>query len=33
MSKWQNGIKEYVEELKEFLDENKLEATEENLLN
>lgn len=33
MSKWQNGVKEYENELREFLADNKLEATEKNLLN
>lgn len=33
MSKWQAGVKDYTEELMEFLDENKLEATKENMLN
>lgn len=33
MSKWSDGVNEYAEELREFLEENKLEATRENLLN
>lgn len=33
MSKWSTGVNEYAEELQEFLAENKLEATKENLLN
>lgn len=33
MSKWTTGVNEYAEELREFLDENKLEATLENMLN
>lgn len=33
MSKWQQGVKEYAEELQEFLEEEKLEATKENMLN
>ena len=33
MSKWQKGVNEYVEELKEFLANEQLEATEQNLLN
>lgn len=33
MSKWNNGVNEYVDELNEFLDDNGLEATEQNLLN
>jgi len=33
MSKWQQGVNEYVEELKEFLVNEQLEATEQNLLN
>lgn len=33
MSKWQNGVQEYVQELKEFLAENNLEPTLENMLN
>jgi hypothetical protein len=33
MSKWTNGVKDYTEELMEFLDENKLTATKENMLN
>ena len=32
-SKWQQGVKEYTEELMEFLDENKLAPTKENMLN
>lgn len=32
-SKWQNGVNEYANELKEFLKENNLTATKENLLN
>lgn len=32
-SKWQNGVNEYANELKEFLIENNLTATNENLLN
>lgn len=32
-SKWAQGVKEYAEELQEFLDENNLEATKENMLN
>jgi hypothetical protein len=32
-SKWQAGVQTYVEELIEFLDENKLNATKENMLN
>ena len=33
MSKWSQGINEYALELKEFLDENNLEPTLENMLN
>jgi hypothetical protein len=33
MSKWSTGVQEYAEELQEFLKENNLEATKENLLN
>jgi hypothetical protein len=33
MSKWNNGVNEYVKELKEFLADEKLEATEQNMLN
>ena len=33
MSKWQQGVNEYAEELREFLEENNLSATKENLLN
>ena len=33
MSKWQQGVNEYAKELKEFLKENNLEATKENMLN
>lgn len=33
MSKWQNGINEYAKEFKQFLADEKLEATKENLLN
>lgn len=33
MSKWAQGVKDYTEELLEFLDENKLEPTKENMLN
>lgn len=33
MSKWQHGVNEYIEELKEFLASEHLEATEHNLLN
>lgn len=33
MSKWSNGVAKYAEELKEFLAENNLEVTEENMLN
>jgi hypothetical protein len=33
MSKWKTGVQKYADELKEFLKENNLEATEENLLN
>ena len=33
MSKWKTGVREYAAELREFLEENKLAATEENLLN
>lgn len=32
-SKWTTGVNEYAEELKEFLAENNLEATKENMLN
>ncbi len=32
-SKWTTGVNEYAEELKEFLAENNLEATEKNMLN
>lgn len=32
-SKWDKGVNEYANELKEFLKENNLEATKENLLN
>ena len=31
-SKWTTGVNEYAEELKEFLAENNLEATEKNML-
>lgn len=33
ISKWQQGVNLYAEELREFLQENKLEATKENMLN
>lgn len=33
MSKWNDGVNEYVAELQEFLEENNLEATKENMLN
>lgn len=33
MSKWQNGVKLYAEELKEFLQQENLEPTLENMLN
>ena len=33
MSKWAQGVNEYAQELKEFLRENNLTATKENLLN
>jgi hypothetical protein len=33
MSKWKQGVNEYAEELLEFLEENNLEATKENMLN
>lgn len=33
MSKWTQGVNEYADELREFLEENKLTATPENLLN
>ena len=32
-SKWSQGVREYAEELREFLQENSLTATKENLLN
>ena len=32
-SKWATGVNEYADELREFLAENNLEATEENMLN
>jgi hypothetical protein len=32
-SKWTTGVNEYAEELREFLAENNLEATKENMLN
>lgn len=32
-SKWTTGVNEYAEELKEFLAENNLETTKENMLN
>lgn len=32
-SKWSQGVQEYTQELKEFLQENNLTATKENLLN
>lgn len=32
-SKWQKGVNEYVRELQEFLKENKLASTKENMLN
>lgn len=32
-SKWQTGVNIYAEELKEFLQDSNLEATEENMLN
>jgi hypothetical protein len=32
-SKWQKGVELYADELREFLEEHKLEATEENVLN
>ena len=33
MSKWNDGVNEYVDELNEFLDDNGLETTIENMLN
>ena len=33
VSKWSKGVAEYADELREFLAENKLEATEANMLN
>jgi hypothetical protein len=33
MSEWTNGVNEYAEELKQFLADEKLEATKENMLN
>ena len=33
ISKWQQGVNLYIEELKEFLEDNKLEATKDNMLN
>ena len=33
MSKWEDGVKIYEQELRDFLEENNLEPTEENLLN
>lgn len=33
MSKWNDGVNEYVQELQEFLEENNLEVTKENMLN
>lgn len=33
MSKWNDGVNEYVAELQEFLKENNLEPTKENMLN
>ena len=33
MSKWQKGVNEYAQELREFLADEKLEATKENMLN
>jgi hypothetical protein len=33
MSKWNDGVNVYMQELQEFLAENKLAATEENMLN
>ena len=33
MSKWTNGVNEYVQELKEFLKDENLETTKENMLN
>lgn len=33
MSAWQRGVNEYASELKDFLKENKLRATEQNMLN
>lgn len=33
MSKWERGVQEYAQELEEFLSENNLEVTEENMLN
>lgn len=33
MSKWTTGVNEYAQELQEFLDENKLEVSKENMLN
>jgi len=33
VSKWAQGVQEYANELREFLEENKLEATKENMLN
>jgi hypothetical protein len=33
MSKWTQGVQEYVEELQEFLEQEGLESTKENMLN
>lgn len=33
VSKWSQGVEQYAQELREFLDENKLEITETNMLN
>jgi hypothetical protein len=33
ISKWTQGVNEYADELREFLQENNLEATEQNMLN
>lgn len=33
MSKWNNGVKLYAQELKDFLTDNNLEPTEQNMLN
>lgn len=33
MSKWNDGVQLYADELQEFLNENKLKATKENMLN